>query len=109
MGLLTEGQMTVLDKEFEAKRLRTLPGMAHFAGTGPKGKTCRECSEWFSDYADSYFAVNGKHHGILKPRPCTKYTAMMQGKAGPAIPYYAQACKYFDKVSTPPPIKHKGD
>lgn len=38
------------------------PGMAHFAGTGPRGKTCRECL-FFNYGPHDYRAKNGKYRG----------------------------------------------
>jgi hypothetical protein len=107
MALLTGGNLTILDANFETQRMRTWPGMAHFAGTGPKNQTCRQCSLWGlpEDPREDYFSVNGKHHGVIKSRSCAKYKALMQDAIGPAIPYYALACKYFDKNPKPPAIK----
>ena len=67
-----------------------VPGMAYFAGTGPAGKTCADCT--FKGYRRS----NGD---ALKPRfyawgGCGMYKKMT-GLHGPAISGVNRACKYF--------------
>lgn len=76
------------------------PGMAHFAGTGPRGKTCRECL-FFNHGPHDYRAKNGKHRGLIEPSTCGKYRAITMS-LGAKIPDDAQACKYFDENPTPP-------
>ena len=71
------------------------PGMAHFAGTGPHGKTCRECL-FFNHGPHDYRAKNGKHRGLIEPATCGKYRAITLN-VGAKIPDDAQACKYFDE------------
>ena len=63
----------------------TLPGMAHFAGTGPKRAVCGGCAYWV-------------------PPPnragerCAKYTELMGGKWHyRVIPFHTPACKYWAK------------
>lgn len=58
------------------------PGMAHFAGTGPLGKTCRSC----------IFCIREQ-----KKHYCHKYTHLMgMDKSGPAIEPEYEACRYFE-------------
>lgn len=78
----------------------THPGMAHFAGTGPALKTCRECIFWNHRLYD-YRAKNGKWRGLILPADCNKYRQMTQ-RAGEKIPDYAAACKYFEENPTIP-------
>jgi len=78
----------------------TFPGMAHFAGSGPRGRTCRECIFWAHQKND-YRSKNGKYGGLIKPAPCRKYQTFMRDQGG-AIPDDAAACKYFDENSAPP-------
>ena len=81
----------------EACRLSP-PGMAYFAGTGPAGAICKECSFFQYDAATPY-----------TPMRCAKYVAMMKtaGQNRPAVfrvPPSTAACKYFDPIkfqSTP--------
>lgn len=76
------------------------PGMAHFAGTGPHGSTCRECIFWEHGPHD-YRAKNGKHRGLIEPARCRKYRAITLHQ-GDKIPDEAAACKYFDRNETAP-------
>ncbi|ANW00661.1 HNH endonuclease [Bradyrhizobium icense] len=73
----------------------THPGMAHFAGTGPALKTCRECAFWNHKLYD-YRAKNGKWRGLILPADCNKYRQMTQ-RVGDKIPDDAAACKYFEQ------------
>lgn len=104
MGLIADQQnLTVLDSGFEQTRLQTWPGMAHFAGTGPNAKSCRQCNSWMGCGVEhGYYANGGKHKGGVKPRPCEKYQELMGGETGPAIPHDARACKYFSENPQPP-------
>jgi hypothetical protein len=83
----------------------THPGMAHFAGTGPHGKTCRECSFWAHTQYD-YRSKNGKYAGEIKPASCKKFRALMH-EEGPQIPHMAAACKYFEQNEAVPGIFQK--
>jgi hypothetical protein len=68
----------------------THKGMAHLAGTGPNGRTCRECSHW------DQFGDRNKYDGKLKDERCKKFSALSQGKKGQKVPPEALACKYFN-------------
>lgn len=62
---------------------KTLPGMAHWAGSGPPGKTCGQCKEY-------------------RKNRCDKYRRMME-RGGPQFGDGASACKFFvekDAVSS---------
>jgi len=75
----------------------THKGMAHFAGTGPRGLTCRECifwDYWKGDYRQS--------DGLIKPARCKKYQSLMRGAKGSAVPGDAAACSYFAANPNPP-------
>ena len=76
------------------------PGMAHFAGTGPHGSTCRECIFWAHGPHD-YRAKNGKYRGLIEPATCKKFQ-QMTGVMGSKIPDDALACKYFEQNETVP-------
>jgi hypothetical protein len=69
-------------------------GMAHFADTGPAGRTCRECQFWQHTSYD-YHSKAGKYHGLIKPSACAKYKAIT-GRVGAPVPDDAMACKYFE-------------
>ena len=68
---------------------RTHDGMAHFAGTGPDGKTCRTCRYWRTHDTQRLAIV-----ARPKPSTCARYESLL-GKRGKAIPHDAHACKYY--------------
>jgi hypothetical protein len=76
------------------------PGMAHFAGTGPQGKTCRECVFWAHGPHD-YRAKNGKYRGLIEPAKCNKYQQITT-QAGAKVPDEAMSCRYFEQNEAPP-------
>lgn len=97
-------KLTVLDPQFERQRAMTWPGQAHFAGTGPHGKTCRQCEYWSGCGVESgYHPQFGKFRGELKKRPCERHAALMN-KVGPGVPHDAPACKHFVENTSPPAI-----
>lgn len=106
MGLVPDqDHLTVVNPQFEASRGVTYAGMAHFAGSGPAGMSCRLCAHWTGCGVDTgYRSKNGKYGGVLKPRACGKYQQLMGGAVGGSIPHDARACKYFETAVTPPPI-----
>lgn len=77
------------------------PGMAHFASTGPRGKTCRECVFWAHGPHD-YRSKNGKYRGLIEPAPCRKFQQLTSAP-GDKIPDDAMACKYFSQNDIAPP------
>lgn len=77
------------------------PGMAHFAGTGPHLKTCRECIFWEHGVHD-YRAKTGKYRGLIEPATCRKYRAITL-QIGAKVPDDAAACRYFEENSSIPP------
>lgn len=86
--------LTVLDQQFQAMVKETPSGMAYWAGTGPQGRTCRECVMY---KADGYNASN-----LLKPAKCRKYTELSH-REGKSFPHDSKACKYFEANESPPP------
>ena len=93
--------LTVLDPVLEKHIAVTPPGMAHWAGTGPDGTSCRQCLFFASN---GYYSANSKHGDTLKPSPCKQYQKMMN-RIGPPIRYETASCKYFEPNPTPPSIK----
>lgn len=79
---------------------QTHSGQAHWAYTGPEGKTCRECRSWSCSpiYRRDEF-------GALKPRQCRKYRGLMGGVSGKGIPHDAISCKYFVAAGKPAAIE----
>jgi hypothetical protein len=78
----------------------THPGMAHFAGTGPQFKTCRDCAHWDHGPQD-YHPKRGKFGGLIKPAPCRKYRAVANIN-GDKVPDDAAACKHFSPAAIVP-------
>lgn len=70
---------------------QVVPGMAHFAGTGPEGAKCGKC-EWFKP-------AKAAHKGR-----CEKYFRLMNHD-GELIDTNYDACRYFElKVDKPAPL-----
>ena len=61
-------------------------GMAHFAATGPRGKTCGDCRNWGDGTGRKQMATE---------RVCVKF-ARMAGVSSKKVPRTAAACKYFE-------------
>ena len=95
------------DDGFAAKLSKTHQGMAHLGGTGPKGKTCRECEHWGCGQIDYYAASNKTHGPALKPAPCAEYKRRMNGQKGADVPHHASACNAFEQSDNPPPISRR--
>lgn len=77
-------------------------GQAHLAGTGPKGKTCRECVYWGRK-------LEG---GVVPPQYSSTKKTLNQGgchysipgKSSRTFPHYAGACRFFEQHDAPPPV-----
>jgi hypothetical protein len=82
--------------ELEQRVRKTHAGQASWA-VDP-AHTCRECLHW---------GIAGERYlRALQSRPCAKYVAMTNGKAGKPVPYDAHACRFFEfdaSASDPPP------
>jgi hypothetical protein len=93
------GERTISSKLTETtfEQRATHKGMAHFAGTGPRGLTCRECIFW-----DHWKGDYRKKDGLIKPAPCKKYQQLRSGERGNDVPDDAAACKYFEFNQTAP-------
>ena len=82
---------------------QTYKGQAHNAGTGPKGKTCRECVFFGIDKALEFdhFGHRADCHnpGQLKEARCHKpWTGVRQQ----LFPHTALACTHFEQNENPP-------
>lgn len=90
------------DPDFDRALTQTHEGQAHLAGSGPAGRTCRECLLWAFD---GYHATGGLNRvaGALKPATCGKYRELMR-RAGKAIPHHAKACRHFQENPQPPKV-----
>lgn len=82
---------------------QTCGGMAHFAGTGPGGRTCRQCESWCRG-AKKFRRDKVSEGGGLHPRRCRSFSRLMQGLDGAGVPHDARACRHFVEASAPPPV-----
>jgi len=97
---------------FDRPIRETFLGQAHIAGTGPEGKTCRECVFWHVWKWDNggrsnepahpgYFNKDNPEKGLgLKKALCNRPIA---NKAHRRVPHEAKACRLFEENSNPPP------
>lgn len=88
-----------LGEKLEGQAKKTHEGQAHFAGSGPNGKTCGDCTfkgyyrkgrERWNEARQEHIARSRKVQG------CEKFLRMT-GIHGPDIPADALACKYFEQ------------
>ena len=89
--------MPVLDvnlTDLDTHQVQSEPGMAHFAGTGPRGKTCGHCVFW------GYKRETGRFNSMKPVKACQQYVNLT-GKHGPAIKAALLSCKYFEEIPTP--------
>lgn len=84
----------------EARFEQTHFGMAHLAGTGPKGKTCRECSHYRVNMKSGNYKVSGE----LKNGRCT---LGLPGQSSRTFPHVAQSCRFFEQEANPLPAFEK--
>jgi hypothetical protein len=86
--------------DLNAAMSRNPPGMAWIQGTGPEGKTCRECVFW---RRVSHHRYDEDHR--LKPRGCDQYTTQMRRTReeviGDDVPAETSACRYFEQHEKP--------
>ncbi len=90
----------------------TYLGQAHIAGTGPEGKTCRECTFWgvqcsgiggaWKVVSLGYYSEKDKAGwgGQLHKGGCYRYR---HRKSNRKFPHDAQACRLFEENENPPP------
>jgi len=81
----------------------TEPGMAHFAGSGPPGKTCKDCA--FKGYrrpGNAHFDPVKNDYVVHMRRTggCAKFREL-SGNHGLAIKGTCRACKYFEQKAKP--------
>lgn len=93
----------------------TRPGMAHFAGTGPIGTTCRQCRFWAGNSVE--------HHGMLQasttrrwwkdggphPQACWKYRRLrraqdMHEERSRRIAHHTPSCSHFEPADNAQPL-----
>ena len=78
--------LTRPNEALERLAAATVPGMAHWSGTGPEGATCGKCT---------FYGTVLNHLERLIPKRCRKYSEMVN-KCGPEpIPKITLACRHF--------------
>jgi hypothetical protein len=65
---------------------KSVPGMAHFAGTGPAGLTCGDCFFWQA------IPRSPRQH-------CAKYRELVRKGPLQAIPHNTPSCRHFEPRS----------
>jgi hypothetical protein len=81
------------DAELVRQIRSTVPGMAHFAGSGPFGCTCKDCA--FYGYQRVVRTKSGDVAKTACRRECCGKFHALTGKHGEAVPPQTEACKYF--------------
>lgn len=95
-------------EQLEPIRLTHL-GQAHFAATGPEGRTCRECEKWYHLGRNSGEPVKVKkphRYDAGAQRPC-KCQHPIANKAERRVPHDALACRFFKQCGNPPAPERK--
>jgi hypothetical protein len=84
-------------RPIDALAVETHPGQAQWAGTGPRGRTCRECVFWRGDDGrGDYYNFGG-----IKPRRCARFRDLTMRKGQPVV-HHAPACRHFEINPDPP-------
>lgn len=111
--LLFSEHMT--SKEVHRPIAETYLGQAHIAGTGPEGRTCRECKFWCikkwrkvdEDEYEQYSAPPGyygkKHKTTPNELKKAKCNRPIMNKANRLVPHCAKACRLFEPSDHPLP------
>ena len=66
-----------------------VPGMAHFAGTGPAWTHCHQCRHWSGKRPKGDLDSIGKGQ-------CDKAARMLRRKSTPKVPGVTMACKHYE-------------
>ena len=70
-------------------------GQAHFAGTGPEGKTCRQCFYWQPQRRGTTILYEGD--GSVMHLCSGKCCYPILNKADRLIPHEARSCRLFEE------------
>jgi hypothetical protein len=85
--------------DIAVEHIQSAPGMAHFAGTGPKGKTCGQCSFWGYQKLSKSDKTNNNTGEVYRTSTandgCKKFFILTE-RHGPKIRPNLLACKYFE-------------
>ena len=88
----------------------TAMGQAHFAGTGPKGRTCRECAHWqIRNAKGEKVAYQYKGNGTPKVLEILSAhcTYPIANKANNRVPHGAASYRLFKPADSPPPATRR--
>jgi hypothetical protein len=77
--------LTTTDEDLDRMVRRTIPGMAHWAGSGPRGKSCGQCQHFVE-----------MSIGVGRSTRCHRYETMTGQQGTKKIPVKTPACKYFE-------------
>lgn len=70
---------------------KSVIGMAHFAGTGPAGSTCRACAYWGCGKTFKRDEV-----GELCPRRCKKFSELLAvATCATGVPHDTPSCRHY--------------
>jgi len=81
------------DPELAAQIARTRAGMAHWAASGPLGRTCADCS--YLTYWQQIRNAAGNIVATKRCRGCAKFFALT-GRHGPVVSKHTEACRHFE-------------
>lgn len=100
MGILSETRLTAgYAPELEASIALSVPGMAHFAATGPEGTTCHGCQFWGKSIKFKRDA------GYLLPRRCVKFASLSGGaRVKEGVPPGTSSCRHYVSRDPAPAI-----
>jgi hypothetical protein len=92
--------LTKIDPEFERRVAMTLPGMAHWAETGPPGTTCGQCARY--GYEAPVRDRAGNTIGVTrKDKRCELFWVLMR-QHGAKLPLQTPSCRHFKRNSNDP-------
>lgn len=85
-------------------------GQAHFANTGPAGKTCRECSHWGRFGEGSHGkkipidpVYSGSHSDDLMHLNSAPCNYRIANKSDLYVPHDSGSCRFFEFNQSAPP------
>jgi len=100
MIMRTPHLTTGYDPTLTAQIAKTRPGMAHWAASGPLGRTCAECA--YLGYQQQVQNAIGVVVATKQRYGCAKFLALT-GRHGAIVPQSTEACRHFELRS-----EHKG-
>jgi hypothetical protein len=81
------------DPTLTAQIAKARPGMAHWAGSGPFGRTCGDCG--YLGYQQQIQNAIGVVVATKQRHGCAKFLALT-GRHGANVPRNTEACRYFE-------------